>query len=293
VSILVQTLIFGALVGGVYALMATGLTLVFGVMKIVNMAHSAFLILSAYLTFTLWQQFGIDPLVGAFICAPILGVIGAVLYKLIIERSQRIDHGLALVATFALALITEAIIALIWGPDPRTSTPSYFNQAFHLGTITIPKAQFYACILAIAITVGLTLLLKRTWLGHAITAASENPEGARFVGIEAGRVGMWIFALSLATTAFGGAALGFLYQFVPDSQDSWIGITMSVVILGGLGSVPGAVFGGVVLGVSESLTTTLVYPQQSAAVPLVMIVLVLTIRPNGLLSLRSRQDVGS
>jgi branched-chain amino acid transport system permease protein len=293
VSILLQTLIFGVLVGGVYALMSTGLTLVFGVMKIVNMAHSAFLILSAYLTYTLWDQFGVDPLIGAFICAPILGLIGAILYRLIIERSQRIDHGLALVATVALALIAEAIIALIWGPEPKTSTPAYFNQAFHLGEIAIPKAQLYACLLAIAITVGLTILLKRTWLGHAISAASENPDGARFVGIEASRVGMWIFALSLATTAFGGAALGFLYQFVPDSQDAWIGITMSVVILGGLGSIPGAIVGGVVLGVAEALTSTFVSLQVATAVPLVMIIAVLAIRPTGLISSRTRQDVGT
>jgi branched-chain amino acid transport system permease protein len=293
VTILLQTLIFGVLVGGVYALMSTGLTLVFGVMKIVNMAHSAFLILSAYLTYTLWEQFGVDPLIGAFICAPILGLIGAILYRLIIERSQRIDHGLALVATFALALIAEAIIALIWGPEPKSATPSYFNEAFHLGEIAIPKAQLFACLLAIAITVGLTLLLKRTWLGHAISAASENPDGARFVGIEAGRVGMWIFALSLATTAFGGAALGFLYQFVPDSQDTWIGITMSVVILGGLGSIPGAVVGGVVLGVAEALTSTFISLQVATAVPLLMIIVVLTIRPTGLISPRTRQDVGT
>ena len=140
---------------------------------------------------------------------------------------------------------------------------------------------------------ALTLVLKRTWLGRAITAASENPEGARLIGIDAGRVGMWIFALSLATTAFGGAALGFLYQFVPDSQDGWIGLTISVVILGGLGSVPGAVLGGIVLGIAESMTSTFVSLQLSAAVPLVMIVLVLTLRPNGLLSPRLREDVGT
>ncbi len=291
--VVLQALIFGVLVGGVYALMAAGLTLVFGVMRIVNMAHAAFLILSAYLTFTLWEQFGIDPLIGAFICAPILGLIGAALYKLVIERSQRIDHGLALVATFALALIAEAVTALIWGPTPRTVTPSYFNEAFHLGTIVIPKAQLFACILAIVITVALTLVLRRTWLGHAINAASENPEGAQLVGIEPGRVGMWIFALSLATTAFGGAALGFLYQFVPDSQDQWIGLTMSVVILGGLGSIPGAVLGGVVLGVAESFTSTFVSLQLATGVPLILIVLVLVVRPNGLLGFRSRQDVGT
>jgi branched-chain amino acid transport system permease protein len=293
VNNLLQTLIFGLLIGGVYALMSTGLTLVFGVMKIVNMAQGAFLILGAYLSYSLWKFAGIDPMIGAFIGAPIMAGIGILLYKSVIERAQRIDRGLAIVATFALALILESVTALIWGPSPVSTTPSYFNEAFTIGTLVIPKAQLYACILALVITVGLTVLIRLTWLGRAITAAAENPEGAKLVGVDPAKVGTWIFAIAIATTSFGGAALSFLFQFVPDTQDSWIGLTLSVVILGGLGSVPGVVVGGVVLGLAEALTSTYISIQWTTAVPLILILLVLTIRPQGLLSFRTREDVGS
>ncbi|HEX3784784.1 MAG TPA: branched-chain amino acid ABC transporter permease [Pseudonocardiaceae bacterium] len=290
---LVQTVIFGILIGGVYALMTTGLTLTFGVMKIMNMAQGAFLIASAYLCYTLWHRLGIDPLLGAFLVAIPLAAIGLVLYRLVIERAQRIDQGLTLVVTFALAMVAEAVLALIWGPDQKVSTPTYFNQAIHLGRLTLPSAQCYACLLALGVTVVLQVLLKRTWLGNAITAASENPEGARLIGIEPSNVGAWIFAMSIGSTAFGGAALSFLYQFTPDSQDVWLGLTLSVVILGGLGSVPGALGAGVLLGVAETLTTTYVSVRWATAVPTVLILVVLTVRPQGLFSRTTRQDVGT
>lgn len=290
---LLQTTIFGVLLGGVYALMSSGLTLVFGVMRIVNLAQGAFLVLSAYLDYTLWSEFGVDPLLGAFLTAPVVALIGVVVYKTIIERAQRIDHGLAIVATFGLALVAEGCIALVWGPNPVAATPGYFNEAFQLGSVVVPKAPLYACLLAVAITVGLQLTIRRTWLGHAITAASENPEGARLVGVDPARVGTAVFALAMATTAFGGAALSFLYQFVPDSQDTWIGLTLSVVVLGGLGSIPGVVVGGVVLGLAQALASTYVSVRWSTAVPLVLILVVLTVRPQGLIAPRTRQDVGA
>jgi len=290
---LAQVLIFGLLVGSVYALMATGLTLTFGVMKIVNMAQGAFLILSAYLCYSLWSGFGIDPILGGLIVTVPLAGLGLVLYQLVIERVQRIDPGLTIVATFALALVAEAVIALAWGPNPTASTPGYFNQAFRLGSLVVPRAQFYACLLAIGVTIALQLIVKRTWLGHAITAASENPEGARMVGVGPARVGARIFAIATATSAFGGAALSFLYQFTPDSQDVWIGLTLSVVILGGLGSIAGAFAAGLLLGVAESLTSTYVSVRWAAAVPTLLILVVLLIRPQGLFTRAARQDVGT
>lgn len=290
---LVQTLVFGVLVGGVYALMSTGLTLTFGVMRIVNMAQGAFLILSAYLDYSLWQHFGIDPILAAFLVAVPMGLVGLAIYKLVIERVQRIDHQLTIVVTFSLAIIAEALTSLAWGPDPKETTPTYFNQAFHVGSVAIPRAQLYAALLALLVMGALQLVVRRTWLGHAIVAASENPEGARFVGIEPARVGAWIFAIATATTAFGGAALSFLYEFTPDSQDVWIGLTLSVVIVGGLGSVPGALAAGVMLGVTEALTSTYVSVRWAAAVPTAMILLVLTIRPAGMFAQMTRQDVGT
>ena len=287
---LLQALVFGVLTGGVYALMATGLTLTFGVMKIVNLAQGAFLILSAYLCWTLWARLGIDPLLGSLIVTVPLAALGIVVYRFIVERVQRHDHGLTIVVTFAVALVAEAVIALIWGPNPTATTPAYFNQAFTLGSVTVPRAQLYACLLAVAVTALLQLCLKRTWLGHAITAAAENPEGARLIGIEPKRIGTWIFAIATATTAFGGAALSFLYQFTPDSQDTWIGLTLSVVILGGLGSVIGAFAAGVLLGLAESITSTYISVRWAEAVPTILILLVLLIRPQGLFTLAARQD---
>ncbi|MCW3064448.1 MAG: Amino acid/amide transporter rane protein 1, family [Solirubrobacterales bacterium] len=288
---LTQTLIFGALVGGVYALMATGLTLTFGVMRIVNMAQGAFLILSAYLCYSLWSHFGIDPIACAFIVTAPMGLLGAVLYKLVIERVQRIDHGLTIVATFSLALIAEAVVALVWGPNQASTKPHYFNASFHIGSLVIPRAQLYACLLAVGVTVALQLVVRRTWLGYAITAASENVEGARLIGVEPARVGLWIFAIASASTAFGGAALSFLYEFTPDTQDVWIAITLSVVILGGLGSIPGAFAAGLLLGITEALTSTYVSVRWATAVPTLMILIVLTVRPQGLFTRMTRQDV--
>jgi branched-chain amino acid transport system permease protein len=290
---LVQTLIFGVLVGGVYALMATGLTLTFGVMRIVNMAQGAFLILSAYLDYSLWKQFGIDPILAAVLVAAPMGLLGVVLYRLVIERVQRIDHQLTIVVTFSLAIIAEALIALAWGPNTKETTPSYFNSAFHIGSVSIPRAQLYAALLAVTVMAVLQLVVKRTWLGHAIVAASENPEGARYIGVEPARVGAWIFAISTATTAFGGAALSFLYEFTPDSQDVWIGLTLSVVIVGGLGSIPGALAAGVMLGLAEALTSTYVSVRWAAAVPTLMILVVLLVRPEGMFARVTRQDAAT
>jgi branched-chain amino acid transport system permease protein len=288
---LAQTLIFGALVGGVYALMATGLTLTFGVMRIVNMAQGAFLILSAYLCYSLWSHFGIDPIAGAFIVTLPLGLLGAVLYKLVIERVQRIDHGLTIVATFSLAIVAEAIVALVWGPNQASTRPHYFNESFHIGSLVVPRAQLYACLLALGVTIALQLVVRRTWLGYAITAASENVEGARLIGVEPARVGLGIFAIASASTAFGGAALSFLYEFTPDSQDVWISLTLSVVILGGLGSIPGALAAGLLLGITEALTSTYVSVRWATAVPTLMILIVLTVRPQGLFTRMTRTDV--
>ena len=159
--------------------------------------------------------------------------------------------------------------------------------------MVVPRAQLYAFLLAAGVTVALQLVVRRTWLGHAIMAAAENPDGARLVGVQPARVGAWIFAIATATTAFGGAALSFLYQFTPDSQDVWIGLTLSVVILGGLGSIPGAFAAGLLLGLAESVTSAYVSVRWAEAVPTILILLVLLIRPQGLFTLAARQDAAA
>ncbi|MFD7057139.1 branched-chain amino acid ABC transporter permease [Streptomyces mirabilis] len=288
--LLLQTLIFGCLIGGVYALMSSGFTLIFGVMNVINLAHGFAIVLGACISWWLWQKTGLDPLLlGVGTCVVMAGV-GWLLYKTVVSRVQRIDPGLTLVATFAFAMIGEGVISLIWGTGMHAETPSYFNTSYDLGSIAIPKAQLYACIGAFAVLGALFALLRGTFLGRAIRACASSRDGAELVGINVERSMAQMFALGIATTGFGGAALGVLYQFTPDSQDIWIGRVLCVVVLGGLGSLGGAAAGAVLLGLGETLTSTYWSVSWNTAVPYMLILAVLLLRPQGLFGATMRRE---
>ncbi len=289
-TLLVQTLIFGLLTGGVYALMAAGFTLTFGVMKVLNLAHAATLVLAAFLTSWIWDHTGVDPLVVGVLLTPLMYVIGWLFYKAVIARVQRIDPELTLVATFGVAIAAGGVMSLVWGTETRTVTPSYFNTSFGLGDLVIPHAQLYACVGALVMLAALHALLRRTFVGRAIRACSASRDGASLVGIEVERTMAQVFAIGSATTGFAGAALSVLYQFVPDSYTVWIGRVLCVVILGGLGSFLGAGLGAAVLGVSEAMTASYIDTRWATAVPYVLIIVILVVRPQGLLGGKLRAD---
>ena len=289
-TFLLQTLILGALVGGVYALMSSGFTLTFGVMRIINLAHPAMLVLSAYLTWWLWQRTGIDPLLaGVGICVVMYGV-GWLLYRTVIYRVQRIDPELTLVTSFGVAVAAGGIMAFIWGTEVRAATPSYFNTSYEIGGLLIPRAQLFACAGALVLLGALYALLHGTFLGRGIRACATNPDGAALVGIDVDRMMAQTFAIGSATTGFGGAALSVLYQFVPDSHFVWIGRVLCVVILGGLGSFAGVGLGALVLGIGEALTASYYDVRWATAVPYALIIAILVVRPQGLIRRRLRTD---
>jgi branched-chain amino acid transport system permease protein len=291
-TLLLQTVIFGALTGGVYALMSSGFTLIFGVMRVINLAHGALLIAAAYLTWWVWDRTGIDPLVlGAGVSVVMYGV-GWLLYKAVIARVQRIDPELALVASFAVAIAGAGVIALIAGTEARAATPSYFNTSLHLGSLVVPRAQLYACVGALILLGCLYGLLHRTALGRSIRACATSRSGAELVGIDVERTMAQMFAIGCATTGFGGAALSVLYQFVPDSHYAWIGRVLCVVILGGLGSFAGAALGAAILGLGEAFTAAYWDSRWITAVPYMLIIAILVVRPEGLLGARTRIDGG-
>ncbi|TDD63244.1 branched-chain amino acid ABC transporter permease [Kribbella antibiotica] len=289
-TLLVQTVILGLLVGGVYALMSSGFSLVFGVMRIINLAHGAMIVLAAFLSWWVWDRTGIDPLLVGVIITPVMYVVGRVLYRLVIARVHRIDHELAMVASFGVAIAAGGVMALIWGTEVRSATPSYFNTSFQLGSVVIPQAQLYAFAGALAILGALYGLLRGTFLGRAIRACSENRDSAALVGIEVERTMAQMFAIGAATTGFGGAALSVIYQFVPDSHYVWIGRILCVVILGGLGSLLGAALGAAILGLGEALTSSYVDTRWATAVPYILIIVILLVRPQGLLGGKLRAD---
>jgi len=290
VTLLVQTVILGLLVGGVYALMSSGFSLVFGVMRIINLAHGAMIVLAAFLTWWVWDRTGLDPLLIGVLVTPVMYGVGWLLYKTVVARVHKADHELAMVATFGVAIAAGGVMSLIWGTEVRSATPGYFNTSIELGSLVIPRAQLYAFVGALAILGALYALLRGTFLGRAIRASSTNRDSAALVGVDVERTMAQMFAIGAATTGFGGAALSVIYQFVPDSHYVWIGRILCVVILGGLGSLLGAALGAAILGLGEALTASYIDTRWATAVPYVLIIAILLIRPQGILGGRLRTD---
>jgi branched-chain amino acid transport system permease protein len=289
----VQTLVLGLLVGGVYALLASGLTLIFGVMNVINIAHGAFLILAAFLTYSLWRGTGIDPLAAILITTPAMFAFGWLLYNVTIRRIRRAPVAMSVLLTFGLALVLEGLMGEIWGNTSHSVRPAYFNDSFEIGSIFLPKGQVFGGAVAIVVLVCLYLVLTRTWLGRAIRASAVNPQGAELVGVNVGAVAALTFALGVASAGAGGSIASMLFPFLPGSHYQWIERLLGIIVLGGMGSLPGAALGALLLGVSEAMTASYISPAWATGVPYVFVFVVLLLRPQGLLGLRLREDVAT
>lgn len=287
---LIQTIILGLLIGGVYSLMASGLTLIFGVMNIINIAHGAFLVLSALVTWELWKTTGMDPLVAGLITTPLMFVLGYIVYKLFLQRLRNSAPSMTVLLTFGLALVIEGGMGIVTRNVFRSVTPSYFSSSFHAGPFFLPKPQVYGCIAAIVLMVLLYMGLTRTWTGRAIRASSQNPASAQLVGISAASVAALTFAVGAATTGFGGSILSVLFSFFPASHYIWISRLLGIIVLGGMGSLPGAIIGALSLGIAETVTATYISLRWATVVFYVVILVVLLVRPQGLLGVKLRED---
>jgi branched-chain amino acid transport system permease protein len=289
----IQTLILGLLIGGVYALLASGLTLIFGVMRVINIAHGAILILAAFLTYSLWTAIGIDPLAAILITTPAMLAFGWLLYQATVGRIRTAPVGASVLLTFGLALVFEGVMGLIWGNTSHSVRPSYFNESFEIGQVFLPKAQVYGGALAIVVLGGLYAVLNHTWLGRAIRASAVNPQGAELVGVKVGSVAAMTFAIGIASAGAGGSIVSVLYPFLPGSHYQWIARLLGIIVLGGMGSLPGAAIGALALGVAETMTVTYISPAWATAVPYLFVIIVLLVRPQGLLGARLREDVAT
>ncbi|RSM58358.1 branched-chain amino acid ABC transporter permease [Kibdelosporangium aridum] len=288
-----QTIALGLLIGGVYALMAAGLTLMFGIMGIVNVAQGAFLVLIAMLTWKAWQLTGIDPILLALATTPLMFGIGWVLYRLVIVRVRGTSPAMSMLLTFGIALTIEGLLNITAGNYFRSATPSYFAESFHIGSVVLPKAQVYGCLAALIVLGLLYLVLNRTWTGRAIRATAQNPSGAALVGIGATSVASLSFAIGAATAGTGGSILSVLYPFFPASHYEWIARLLGIIVLGGMGSLRGAWVGAIILGLAETITATYGSPRWATLVFYAVILLVLLVRPHGLFGTRLREDVAT
>ena len=287
---LVQNLVLGLLLGGVYALAAGGLTLIFGVMRIINIAQGAFLILAAFISYSLWSGLGIDPRLAIVITTPVVFVVGWLTYKVFVAPIRTAPMASTVLLTFGLALILEGAMGTIWGNNSTAIRPSYGNESFLVGGLFLPKAQVYGGLVAVLVLATLWVVLTKTWLGRAIRASAVNPAGAELVGVKIGSVAAMVFAIGIAAAGAGGAITGILYPFVPGAHYQWIARLLAIVVLGGMGSLNGAVLGAMLFGVAETMTAAYVSPSWATAVPYAIVFAVLLIRPQGLLGSRLRED---
>lgn len=290
---LVQAIILGLLIGGVYALMASGLSLIFGVMHIINVAQGAFLILVAMFTWWVWRETGFDPILASVITTPLMFGFGWVLYRLVIVRIRGASPSMSVLLTFGLALAIEGVLNVTAGNKFKSASPSYFEESYQLGSLSFPKAQVYGFLAALAVLAVLYVVLTRTWTGRAIRASSQNPSGAALVGVGATSTAALAFALGTSTAGVGGSILSVLYPFFPASHYDWISRLLGIIVLGGMGSLPGALVGALVLGLAETLTATYGSLRWSTLIFYIVILGVLLFRPQGLFGSRLREDVAA
>ena len=280
--LLIQTIILGILVGGVYALMASGLTLIFGVMRVINVAHGAFLIAGAYGTYWLFQLAGIDPILSIALTAPVLFGLGWAAQRFLLSRIENPEQSSVLV-TFAMAITLEGLMGTFWKTTLRSVKPEYAGEVIKFATYRFPVTRMAAFGAAILVLVLLYILLQHTNLGRAIRATIQNRSAAQLVGVSVEKVAALTFGIGIATAAAGGSLLSMIYSFNASSQTDWITRILSVIVLGGMGSLPGALVAALILGVMEQVTAVVVTLYWSPIVFYLFLFLTLIVRPQGLM----------
>jgi branched-chain amino acid transport system permease protein len=278
-----QAIVDGILVGGVYALMAVGLTLIFGVLDIINIAQGILVVLGAYLSYSLSARLGIDLFVGLLITVPAMFVLGvAIQWAFIRPLRGRERTSMTLLVTYAMALILEGVLYRIYGPDDKQLNASYVTSSVHVLGFYLPYIYLLGFGLAVVLVVALYLLLYRTRFGRSVRATMQDQTAARLIGIDTSRVAALTFGVGVGVTAVGGMMFGATNSFNPNSGYDLISRLLAIIILGGLGSIGGALVASVFMLTIVSLVD-IWSPTWANAVFYAALVLVLLIRPTGFL----------
>jgi branched-chain amino acid transport system permease protein len=282
-EILLSQIASGLVLGGLYVLIAIGLSIIFGLLGIVNFAHGAFFTLGAYFALTLFEYFGWP----AVILAPVIvGAIGMLAEQVLIKRLYDKEPLISLIVTFALALLIEASVRLIYGGLGRPFSPPPFLSGFYIwGPILITKYRVFVLATTAAVLIGLWLFLEYTPFGRILRAGSRDPEMVGLLGINLPRVLMWVFGLGCAISGIAGLLAAPLWTVTPAMATNAIMPAFVIVAIGGLGSFAGAVIAGLMVGVVIALTIQF-WPEASGAVMYLFMALMLLLRPRGLLGER-------
>jgi len=279
-SLIAQLLVAGVLTGAIYALLACGLNLVFGVMRVINIAHAELMLAGAYIAWVLYEHVHLHPVVSLLVAVPMVFGFGWFLQRVLIERVVERPLLTSLLATYAVSIILVNLGLLIFSSDFRSVPELQGSLVF--GELIVSRPRGAAALLSVLLTIGVYWFLEHSRLGKAVRAVSEHPHVATICGIDVRAVRMLTFALAAAMAAAAGVMLTMIYSFSPDSGADFIQKCFAIIIIGGMGNFLGAFYGGLLLGVVEALVGGFATTQWAEAVAYVLLVMVLLLRPTGL-----------
>jgi branched-chain amino acid transport system permease protein len=293
-DLLIQTLINGITIGGLYAVMMLGFSVIWGVMGVINLAHGDFLMVGAYITWVLNKQYGMEPFMALVIVIPAMFVFGYLLQLLLINRIIERPTLIALLVTYGLGIVLASTAKLLFSADPRI-TNTVYTGFWEFGDVVLPVTKTLVLVSALLMMIGLYIFLQYTRFGKSIRAAAQSKEAARMVGIEINRVYAFTFAICIGLTGAAGMLLSPLGAISPFMGTAWTLKAFAITAMSGLGNIPGALLGGMVLGLVEQLLATFV-PEIGSNIGViasfVILVVVLVTRPQGLFGgLKAAQDV--
>jgi branched-chain amino acid transport system permease protein len=284
-DLLLNAVMAGLLLGGFYAAVTVGISISFGILDIVNIAHPAFIILGSYIAYIINARFGLDPIAASIIALPLFFCLGAVIYQIYYlsfeKRGQDPLRGLAFF--FGILFITEVTLVLVFGVDYRYVQADYIAQSWHIGVIDLPLRMLAPCLMSLLMLAALQLFLTRTFTGRAIMAVAQDQLALQLMAADPIRIKRIAFAISIATASLAGAFLIIIQPVEPSMGRDYIGRVFAICVLGGLGSLPGTLVGAMLLGIVESFTATFYGPSWAPAVSFGLLLLTLAFRPVGLL----------
>lgn len=290
VETLVQNIVFGLLLGALYGLAAVGLSLVFGVTKFLNVAHGELLMLGGYASFWLFSLYRVDPFLSLPLAALALVVVGIVLYLLLFSRTVKMDEEQKVQTTmligFGVSVILQNLAQRLWTADDRSITTAYSRMSWNLFDIRFPIVRVVSMVVALVLVIALHQFLQRSYFGKAIRATVEDWEEATIIGIDTHRVYLVAFIIGAALAGMAGTLVSVGYSIVPSMGLEWTLVCLVVMTLGGLGSIIGTFVGGLILGVAQALTAFAVGGAYRQVVGLLLFLLVLAVRPQGLFGVK-------
>jgi branched-chain amino acid transport system permease protein len=284
-DLLINAVVSGILIGGFYAAVTSGVSLSFGILDIVNIAHPAFIILGSYIAYIANATLGVDPILASIVMMPLFFVLGSGIYQVYYvsfeKRGQESLRGLAFF--FGLLFITEVTLVLYFGVDYRYVEARYIGPSWHFAMLDIPLRILVPCLVSLVMTAGLQIFLTRSFLGRAIMAVAQDQLALRLMAVDPIKIKRIAFGISIATASLAGAFLIIIQPVEPSVGREYIGRIFAICVLGGMGSLPGTVIAAMLLGVVESLTSTFYGPSWAPAVSFGFLLLTLAVRPAGLL----------